>query len=110
MCNSRIKFKVHHTPALLSAASLLANFIRNWHVRNFESNSESGNRKILAICDPKSPIWRCQIRQTFRKKLLSEIASSLETEMSISKLREKYGMTSNPEREKYASSLNTSST
>ena len=79
------QIKVHRTPALLSAASLLANFIRNWHVRNFESNSESGNRKIMSICDPKNPIWRCQIQQTFRRKLFNDIVSSLETEMSVLK-------------------------
>lgn len=105
VCNSKIKLNVHRTHALLSAASLLTNFIRNWHVRNFESNSESGNRKIMTICDPKSPIWKCQIQQTFRKKLFSDILSSLETEKSMLELGRKYGLATSTENEKYISSL-----
>lgn len=105
VCNSKIKLNAHHTPALLSAASLLANFVRNWHVRNFESNSESGNRKIMSICDPKNPVWKVQIQQTFRKKLFNDVLSSLETEKCVLELRKKYGFATNTENDKYISSL-----
>lgn len=105
MCNSKIKLNVHRTPTLLSAASLLANYVRNWHVRNFESNSESGNRKIMSICDPKNPIWKGQIQQTFRRKLFNDILSSLEKEKSVLEFRKKYGQVATTESEKYISGL-----
>lgn len=83
--NDSFNLKLHKTTSLLSSATLLGNFIRNWHIRNFETNSSVNNRKIINIANEKHPIWEGILNQ---KKRSCQIESAIKRLEFIKKISE----------------------
>lgn len=90
ICNREVCFQPIYSKSLLSSASLLCNYLRNWHVRNFETNGVANNRKIMSLSGKKNSVWSCLTLQESRIEQIREAMRSTEIEIQAVRLRLKY--------------------
>lgn len=87
ICNQEVRFQPIYSKSVLSSASLLCNYLRSWHVRNFETNSAANNRKIMSLSGKKNFVWSCLTLQESRIEQIREVIRSTENEIRSVRLR-----------------------
>lgn len=86
VCNSKIRVYPHITRTILSSASLFVNYLRNWHIRNFESNSFFLNRQIMSLANQKHPLWLAHHKQGHYEERLQNRCDRLNLENAVAKV------------------------
>lgn len=81
--NSKISFYPIFSGNLISSATLSGNYIRNWHIRNFETNSHTNNKRICALLEHKHLIWLCESFQGAKTNKLNKRINEIDLEMAI---------------------------
>ncbi len=76
-----LQLRPHQTPSVLSSASLLTSYIKNWITRNRESVTTGTVKRIIGLCDYKHQIWRYQLDQRPRQQQYAQVSDSLKLEL-----------------------------
>lgn len=97
-----LRLHVHTTPTVLSSASLLTAYIRNWLTRHRESVTNGTVKRLMSLADYKSPVWRYRLDQRPRQRQYAEVARQMKLEQQRLEILSGFGAAAGAAKERLA--------